>query len=209
SATGAITSSAAAANPTQLAIGYFDSADPNSPDNLANTIELKTTLIGDTNLDGSVNLADLLTLTRNFGHGSNWDQGDLNYDGSVNLADFLNLSRNFGKTLVVNPLIVTSTADDGSLGTLRYAIAHSNAGDTITFDLTVFAPGTSHTITLNANELEITHNLTISGPGSANLSVSGNNASRVFLIDHSVTTSISGLTITAGNAGTAYGGGIN
>src|SRR6185312_16204144 len=165
SATGAITSSAAAANPTQLAIGYFDSADPNSPDNLANTIELKTTLIGDTNLDGS-----------------------------VNLADFLTLSRNFGKTLVVNPLIVTSTADDGSLGTLRYAIAHSNAGDTITFDPTVFAPGTSHAITLNGSQLEITHNLTISGPGLANLSVSGNNAWRVFQIDSGVSASISGLT---------------
>jgi len=157
----------------------------------------------------TMNLAYFMALSRDFGKPGTFASGDANGDGTVNLADLLLVTRHFGKSLYVSPLIVTSTADDGSLGTLRYAIAHSNAGDTITFDPTVFAPGTSHAITLNGSQLEITHNLTISGPGLANLSVSGNNAWRVFQIDSGVSASISGLTITAGNAGTAYGGGIN
>jgi len=58
---------------------------------------------GDTNKDGVVNLADLLTLTRNFGKVGTWATGDTNGDGVVNLADFQNLSRNFGKSINLNP----------------------------------------------------------------------------------------------------------
>ena len=48
--------------------------------------------------------------------------------------------------------------------------------------------------------------MTITGP-AAGVTVSGNNASRVFQVDPSVTASISGLTITGGNT-TGSGGGL-
>ena len=93
---------------------------------------------------------------------------------------------------MASTLTVTSTADNGA-GTLRTAIASTASGDTIQFSLTYPA-----TITLTSGLLEINKNLTISGPGAANLAISGNNASQVFQIDSGATVSISGLTIENG-----------
>jgi hypothetical protein len=56
-------------------------------------------LVGDTNLDGTVNLIDLLILLDNYGEtGADWAQGDFNYDGVVNLTDLLALLNNYGQT---------------------------------------------------------------------------------------------------------------
>jgi hypothetical protein len=56
-------------------------------------------LLGDANLDGSVNLRDFNKLAGNFGQsGRTWHQGDFNYDGNVNLQDFNRLAANFGLT---------------------------------------------------------------------------------------------------------------
>ena len=85
---------------------------------------------------------------------------------------------------------VTTTADSGP-GSLRQAIANSLSGDVIKFL-------TEGVITLTSGELSITNNLTIIGPGAFFLAISGNNASRVFNISGSATTSISGLTIRDG-----------
>ncbi len=110
---------------------------------------------------------------------------------------------------LLSTLTVTSIADDGSAGTLRYEIgqANSNAGiaDTINFDPTVFA--TPRTISLTSGQLELKDaaNTTISGPGADLLSISGNNASRVFSINYG-SAAISGLTVTGGSAST--GGGV-
>jgi hypothetical protein len=72
-------------------------------------------------------------------------------------------------------LTVTSTADSGA-GSLREAIAKAQAGDTIQF-----APSLANkTITLTSGQLNVAKNLIIDGAGAAGLSVSGNNASRVF-----------------------------
>ena len=104
---------------------------------------------------------------------------------------------------------VNSTADDGSAGTLRAAIAQANAdggGDTIVFSSLFNTP---QTITLTGGQLELTGTTagtTITGPGANLLSVSGNQASRVFQVDANVTASISGLTITGGSADN--GGGV-
>jgi hypothetical protein len=89
-------------------------------------------------------------------------------------------------------ITVTSTADTGS-GTLRSAIAAAGNGDVINFSLTYPA-----TILLSSGELQVTNNVTISGPGAANLTISGNNGSRVFHVGTSNTAAISGLTIADG-----------
>jgi hypothetical protein len=103
--------------------------------------------------------------------------------------------------------IVTNLNDIG-FGTLRQAVANANGSggaDTITF-----LPGLAGTIPLIAGELVLTGDVTISGPGSAVLAVSGNNISRVFQIASGATATISGLTITSGQApagGGFYNGG--
>jgi hypothetical protein len=53
--------------------------------------------------------------------------GDNNYTGGS--------SGIISQVVVINPLIVTKTTDDGSSGTLRYALLQAVGGDIITFDL--------------------------------------------------------------------------
>jgi autotransporter-associated beta strand protein len=61
-------------------------------------IELKYTLLGDANLDGTVNGSDFSILAANFGLGvTNWDQGNFLYSSSVNGSDFSALAANFGQ----------------------------------------------------------------------------------------------------------------
>jgi hypothetical protein len=96
---------------------------------------------------------------------------------------------------VPSTLTVTSTADSGA-GSLRAEIAAAHSGDTINF-----APSLAgQTITLTSGELDITKNLDIEGPGADQLTVSGNDASRIFDISEGVTATIAGLTLTGGRA---------
>src|SRR5262249_11755583 len=113
-------------------------------------------------------------------------------------------------------LVVNTTSDalppGAGLLSLREAIAFNNTSPSgnapITFDNLVFA--TPRTITLTGRQLELSNpsgTATITGP-AAGVTVSGNNASRVFQVDGLVTASISGMTITGGNAGNDAGGGL-
>jgi autotransporter-associated beta strand protein len=65
------------------------------------TTEVRYTLLGDTNLDGIVNVADLANLAANFGAttGAVWIGGDLDYNNTVNVADLADLAANFGSSL--------------------------------------------------------------------------------------------------------------
>ena len=94
--------------------------------------------------------------------------------------------------------------------TLRDAVTNANASaddDMINFSVT-------GTITLGGTELSIFDNgtLTINGPGASQLTVSGNMQSRVFNIYGPASATISGITVTGGNAGSdnfaGDGGGI-
>ena len=108
---------------------------------------------------------------------------------------------------LLSTFTVTDVADSGT-GSLRYEIdqANTNAGpDAITFDSTLFS--TPQTIALTSGQLSLSDaaTTTIAGPGSGLLSISGNDASRVFLINYG-SAALSGLTITGGSAST--GGGL-
>ena len=86
-------------------------------------------------------------------------------------------------------LTVTTTNDSGS-GSLRQAIANAQPGDTINFSL----PKAS-TIMLTSGSLQISTNLTIIGPGAAQLAVSGNQIGTIFYIESGAVVTFSGLTI--------------
>src|SRR5262249_16777704 len=73
-------------------------------------------------------------------------------------------------------------------------------------DLIDFASGLQGTITLTSGQLNITDGLMVTGLGAGRLAVSGNDASRVFLINSGVSAVLDGLTVTHGLA--QDGGGI-
>ena len=97
-------------------------------------------------------------------------------------------------------ITVTNTNDSGP-SSLRQALANADDGDTINFTVT-------GTIGLTSGELLVDKSVTISGPGTATLTVDGNATSRVFHVGSGKTVSISGLTLTNGSAGSENGGGI-
>src|SRR5262245_29181302 len=72
-------------------------------------------------------------------------------------------------------ITVTNTTDSAP-GSLRAALAAANDFDTID------ATGVSGTILLTSGELLVASNVTILGPGAANLAINGNATFRVFHI---------------------------
>jgi hypothetical protein len=79
-------------------IGWADGKDKIATGISSGTIELKYTLLGDANLDGTVNGSDFSLLAANFGLGmTNWDQGNFLFTSSVNGSDFSALAANFGQ----------------------------------------------------------------------------------------------------------------
>jgi hypothetical protein len=100
--------------------------------------------------------------------------------------------------------LVTNCNDSGT-GSLRQAVLDAASGDTVNFahDLGCSA------IVLTSGDIEIATDLSIVGPGTAALAVSGNNQSRIFQIDSGATVSVSGVTIEDGSAATEGGGVLN
>jgi hypothetical protein len=99
-------------------------------------------------------------------------------------------------------LTVLNTADSGP-GSLRDTIAAAQSGDTIVFDPSL----NGQTITLTSGELAFNQSLNLQGPGADQLTISGNNAGRVFdLTGSGADVAIAGLTIANGLS--TQGGGI-
>jgi uncharacterized protein (TIGR03118 family) len=100
---------------------------------------------------------------------------------------------------VPSTLTVTNNLDTGGSGdgSLRGEIAVAQSGDTINFDPSL----AGQTIALTSGELAISKSLDIEGLGADQLTISGNNASRVFNISGSATNvEIANLTIADGLA---------
>jgi uncharacterized repeat protein (TIGR01451 family) len=116
----------------------------------------------------------------------------------VSVALLLVLSANAATITVTN-------TDDSGPGSLRQAVNDAASGDTITFAVT-------GTIRLTSGEILIAaKGVTIEGPGPELLTISGNNASRVFNINANLAAhpvSIRGLTISNGRSA-ANGGAIS
>ncbi|QIZ69533.1 DUF4347 domain-containing protein [Oxynema aestuarii] len=116
------------------------------------------------------------------------------------------IERNFPleKTAIANytgvlaMLNVTNTNDSGA-GSLRAAIAQALPGDTIVFDSNL----SNSTIRLSSGQLEINKNLIIDGANAPGLTISGNNASRVFDVKNDV--NFNPVTFTLRNAIVADG----
>jgi hypothetical protein len=126
----------------------------------------------------------------------------ITHDGTSNVV--------VGQAFVTVPttFTVTSLLDDGSVGTLRWAVGQANSTmglATINFAPALFA--TPQTIHLSGTPLELSNTNateTIVGP-AAGVTVTGDGRSRVFQADAGASASLSGLTITGGM--TAGGGG--
>lgn len=101
--------------------------------------------------------------------------------------------------LRADTITVINTNDSGP-GSLRQALADANDGDTIDFAVT-------GTIGLTSGLLTVDKTITISGPGAESLALDGNAKSGILFITSGITVTISGLTITNGNA-PSYGGGV-
>ncbi|MBI1369923.1 MAG: PEP-CTERM sorting domain-containing protein [Planctomycetes bacterium] len=70
------------------------------PGGVTGEVVARATLLGDANVDGKVDISDLVLLAKNFGAlGSmDWFDGDFNFDGTVDISDLVLLSKNFDLT---------------------------------------------------------------------------------------------------------------
>lgn len=104
-------------------------------------------------------------------------------------------------------ILTVSTVADSGTGSLREAIAAASSGDTIQFSTSL----ANQTLTLTTGQIEVGvgKNLIIDGAGAANLTISGNNASRILQLNsNSVTpTSLTIKNLTLANGYTPEQGG--
>jgi hypothetical protein len=92
------------------------------------------------------------------------------------------------------PVNVTNLNDSGP-GSLRAAIATATPGEAITFQKDL-----AGTITLTSGPLTIGQDVTISGPSSGQLSISGNHESRIFIVQSGLYVTMSNITLIDGHA---------
>jgi autotransporter-associated beta strand protein len=121
--TAGITSSAAGASASgNMALGYALISAAGTFDGLAvagGDVVIKYTLVGDADLNGSVNFDDLLTLAQKYGQtNTTWSEGDFTYDAATNFDDLLGLAQNYGRSALTEEqlsLVETSFASDFAL----------------------------------------------------------------------------------------------
>jgi len=95
-----INSATAATNSSVLAVGYADGNTDSGTAAGPNQLVVKYTQVGDANLDGLVNFADLVAVIQNFNKaGADWAQGNFGYGASTSFNDLVAVIQNFNKTL--------------------------------------------------------------------------------------------------------------
>ncbi|HSF76256.1 MAG TPA: DUF4347 domain-containing protein, partial [Microcoleus sp.] len=153
--------------------------------------------------------ADVAASTNITGSGGDWNLEFASGQIETPLALTPEAMADYQGTLAT--ITVTNTNDSGP-GSLREAIASAAAGDTIQFASTL----AGQTITLTSGQLVINKNLTIDAVGAANLTISGNNASRVIRTEGATNVTLKNLIVANGkvsgtdpnNQTTSAGGGI-
>lgn len=97
-------------------------------------------------------------------------------------------------------ILTVSTVENNGAGSLREAIAAARSGDKIQFSASL----ANQTLTLTSGQIEVSigKNLIIDGAGAANLTISGNNASRIFQLN---STSVTPTSLTVKNLTLANG----
>ena len=80
------------------AINADDAALLCGVEGVADLIAENGVLPGDSDLNGSVEFADFLVLSTNFGTNGHYGQGDFDCSGLIDFGDFLAISTNFGRT---------------------------------------------------------------------------------------------------------------
>jgi autotransporter-associated beta strand protein len=118
-----------AASGNSYGIGYADGADGAVAGLPSGEIEIMFTLLGDANLDGTVNSEDFTPFSHNLNQNGGWDQGDFNYDGTVNAEDFTPFSHNLNQSAVLaasagvlassvqfSSISLTNVPEPGSMG---------------------------------------------------------------------------------------------
>lgn len=94
---------------------------------------------------------------------------------------------------VLNVIEVTNANDSGA-GSLRQAILSAAPGSTIRFSSTL----ANQTINLTSGQFNLDKNLIIDGAGVGNLTISGNNASRIFNVQNGVNFTLRNLSLANG-----------
>ncbi len=158
---------------------------------------------------GELTGADIAASSDRTGRGGSWNLEFATGDIEAPLALTPEAMADYRGTL--GTITVTNNNDSGP-GSLRNACASAAAGDTITF-----APSLANQkITLTSGELFLKRDVIIDGSSAGKMTISGNNASRVFMMDGSTKVTLRNLIITNGkvsgtdpnNEKTSAGGGI-
>lgn len=105
--------------------------------------------------------------------------------------------------VLLSTFYVTSTADNGYSNTLPVGLAEASGNTTIDF----YLPGYSTILLTSGVPLTVddpTGTVTINGPGSSLLTISGDNLCQDFIVDTPLV--IDGVTISGGKGGSSKGG---
>jgi hypothetical protein len=127
------------------------------------------------------------------------------YDNPSIINATLGDGSDIGAVEIGNETLLVTTANDAGPGSLRQAILDASSAEQ---DTVTFATHVTNVITLTSGPLVINKGLSIRGPGANKLTISGNNASRVFHLTTFSLFLVSDLTIAHGLATNGSGGGI-
>jgi beta-glucanase (GH16 family) len=110
-----------------------------------------------------------------------------------------------GVSLDVPPNAIVTTAADAGAGSLRLALASLPANGTVTFDPSL----AGQTIVLTSGVLVLSKNVTIDATAAPGITVSGNDADRVFIVNAGVAAQIRHLAVSHGYGFDLAGGILN